>query len=124
MTAKRGGGAHADNGARRGLDQNLSTSSTALIIPAVIQCCRSWGFVRRHLLRELAAAGITQVLSDPRGAKRVIANPGLDTRRKRPPCVGITDIGGKVLDEALGSLRRRRIERRDRLLQYRTRCPT
>ena len=31
-----------------------------------------------------------------------------------PPGVGIVDIGSKVLDEALGSLRRRRIERRNR----------
>jgi hypothetical protein len=34
-----------------------------------------------------------------------------------PPGVGIADIGSKVLDEALGRLARRRIERRDCLVQ-------
>src|ERR1017187_6427651 len=35
----------------------------------------------------------------------------------RPPSVGIPDIGRKVFDEALGRLRRGRVERRDRAVQ-------
>ena len=35
----------------------------------------------------------------------------------RPAGIGITDIGGEVLDEPLGRLRRGRVERRDRAVQ-------
>src|ERR1700685_1642059 len=48
--------------------------------------------MRRHLLRELTATAIAQILCDSRRTEGVIADSGLDPRRDRPPANHSIDI--------------------------------
>jgi hypothetical protein len=62
--------------------------------------------VRGHV-QELDIEDLRELLSLPPAGK-------LQNRREiGPPGVGIVDIGGEILDKALGRLRRRRVELRD-----------
>jgi hypothetical protein len=61
------------------LDENsFNLIHRNLVVPPIVQSRRPRRFVSSHLLRELAPATIAQVLSDPRGPERVIADPSLD----------------------------------------------